>query len=204
MRNPIVRTKLWSVLQQNFSSSGASSASITQIYMNATNFPELTSWDNVYDSMRVLGGTLHYRPLVQTSAATTTSTTHWVSAAAVEFDELTVTPASPAQVLSSTYNSGPHVIQAAYVNGNAGGLADDHFYKLHFKVPEPMAPVINLSSLTASDAAIGKSWFPLQALGSNPFILSVVSYFQLIGTTLSSLTEHAYFLELDVEFRTRT
>jgi len=206
-RNPIVRTKLCSALISLASSTGASTGVVDPIAFNSTNFPEITSWDNVYDQCRVLGGTAHFRLVPVTAQATTGSTTvgWWLSALSVQFDSLNVTPAGVGAVMNSVYHSGPQLAPTTVTNGNQPSLGDTQtFHKLKFRVPNALAPVIDVGNLTASDTSIGRNWFPLQALAASPNILTLEAFHTLSVAQTNAVCTFYVYLELDVEFRTRT
>jgi hypothetical protein len=189
------------------SSTGASTGIVDPIPFNTTNFPELSSWDNLYDMCRVLGGTVHFRAAPVTAQGTTGSTNinWWTSALSVQFDALNVTPTSVGSILNATYHSQPQLFPVTTTNGNQPSLGDQNsFHSFKFRVPEGLTPVIDAASLTASDTAIGRSWFPFQALAAAPNILTLEAFHTLSGTAANAVATFFVYLELDVEFKTRT
>jgi hypothetical protein len=189
-----IKVSLWSI--QGAASSGAASALSlnSALTFNSSTFPELSSFSQIYDEVRILRARLHYHPFVQTLATVTTLSDNctFTGAYAIEFDPSISGPSSINQVQESTYSS-PVLFVTAYGLNSAGSPSIVPYRTLDAPLPPPMAAIV------ASDC-VGRAWFTVDV--TPPVVCVMNGYHSALTTT--GVTGLLYYWELECEFKMRT
>jgi hypothetical protein len=160
-----------------------------QIAMTTSNFPDLTSFQLLFDEIRVLKGQLHYHFDVSTAA--TNSGTPSAAALGLVFDDSQPAPTSLSQVLILTNHTPPLVINPI---GSATSFNGLPYQKLNFQQPK----IAVLPATTVSP--VGNNWFSTDPVSTN-IVVDVLAYCDGIGA--SGVTKLTFWLVLDVEFKMR-
>jgi hypothetical protein len=159
------------------------------IPFNGTNFPEITSFANLYDEARIVKVICHYLVSCETTGSYFVRQPYALS---LGFDPNIGAPGSVNAMLPDKYNTGPK-----WVNGvlPTGGTAYDGSY--HQLVATPSH---RLAPITGSDCP-GSSWFTINS-ATSPTAAVLQYYISDLGT--SGTSNLACFFELRVQFRVRT
>jgi hypothetical protein len=188
-KNSATNVRIFSNNFQVTSSANSSLASSYSIPFNGSNFPEITSFINLYDEARITKVVAHYLVSCETTGSYFVRQPYALS---LGFDPNIGTPGSVNSMLPDKYNTGP-----CWVNGvlpTGGAAYDGKFHKL------VATPSHNLVPITGSDCP-GSSWFTLNSATSPT--AAVLQYFVGALGTLGTSNISAYF-ELHVQFRVRT
>jgi hypothetical protein len=180
------------IFSNNFQATSGVHSALANSYLipfNGSNFPELTSFLNLYDEARITKVVTHFLVSCETTGSYFVRQPYALS---LGFDPNIGTPGSVNSMLPDKYNTGP-----LWVNGvlPTGGTAyDGHFHKL------VATPSHNLVPITGSDCP-GSSWFTINS-ATTPTAAVLQYYVGDLGTSGTSNIS-AYF-ELHVQFRVRT
>jgi hypothetical protein len=181
-----IKVKLWSSLGI-YTSTASSALSINTNYaFNSSNFPELSSFINLYDEVRVLKVKLHYWMETVTIGV---GYNVGAGALAIGFDPTAVTPTSVNNTCENSFTTGP--LAFSPINAN-GSLFLQKFHTLVASAPK-------LAPITSSDCP-GNAWTTLD--GGTPFTSHVLLGYANSLSTAGQVAVSCYF-ELDVEFRLR-
>jgi hypothetical protein len=181
-----VRAKLFS---SAFATNGVANTAYGAITnVTTANFSEFTSFEAVYDEMRVLAVVFHWMPYLSVASSAPVTVT-----ASVEFDPTAGAPSAIYQPLEGSFSAGPYFLTSAS-SGTVNEPTVRKYFQIHADPPAPLAPI------TGSDVP-GKSWFAMDT--GTPVNLFT---WQMCTTTPTGggVVSGTYLHELHVEFRLRT
>jgi len=175
-----------------FGVTSSANSALSNAYLipfNGANFPELTSFLNLYDEARITKVVVHYL------ASCVTTGSYFVRqpyALSLGFDPNIGTPGSVNSMLPDKFNTGPKWVNGVLPTG--GTAYDGSFHKL------AATPSHNLVPITGSDCP-GSSWFTINS-ATTPTAAVLQYYIAALGT--SGTSDLSAYFELHVQFRVRT
>jgi len=188
-----IRVKLWSTANQQVSSAATALSALSSITLTTGNFPELASFIQVYDEMRVLRFKYHYFPWV--SVGPNAAPFGGVAFATnIQFDPTASAPSSVTAALEESFSHGPLII----FQGGGGTSAEYAFPNSNYRTITATAP--KLAPISGADCP-GSAWFSLDTATATT-LCCIGSYGQALGT--AGVLTNSYMVELDIELRLRT
>jgi hypothetical protein len=160
------------------------------VIFNSSTFPELSSFFNLYDMVRIINQGILFHPYVSVAAAATSAGIQ--GAIGIDADTTVGAPSTINTVLESSHSYGPFWI--------TNTLQPSQNVSAYKQLQYSRVPA--LSPVSTADSP-GGSWFPI---ADNPVtainLFSVITNMGALGT--SGQTSLSYYPYLDVEMKMRT
>lgn len=184
-------TKLFSSQATSGSAANTALSVAINISFAAATFPEIATFEALYDEVRVKAITIHF--MFYTALYATAAQQNGAGVCSLTWDSAGALPTSLGNILTNPINSGLREIQAQAGCPPVPVYPGGRLQTLHSRTP-------NGVDVISSTECPGNAWFSLIA-ASNPTVGVINAYIPAIGTT--GVTGFWYLIELDVDFRLR-